>query len=153
MRKNYVKPVIISEIFDSENYCASCEHTEDGYGMYNFTCDAGGGTSGKVYLETNGIPGLQIPGCNCGENHQQESYDGIFINYKCTNWVSNGDQSLGGYHACNITHAASTKDSFLDGYYKVNNTVTPVIVWRGAKGDNVHCTTNLNRDSWKKNIS
>lgn len=61
-----------------------------------------------------------------------------------------GDEWLGGYHACGTTHEASTTDDFLDGYYipdsgKVEN----VIIWRGKRGNNIHCTTNLNRDSWE----
>lgn len=152
-KKSYVKPDLICEEFTPEAYCAACEHTEDGYGMYNFTCDAGGGVSGTVYIESNGIDGFQVTGCNCGEGHMAESYDGIFINYQCKNWVNIGDERLSSYHACGITHAASTNDAFLDGYYKVGDTVTPVVIWRGPNNDNTHCTTNINRDSWKKNIS
>lgn len=64
--------------------------------------------------------------------------------------IGGGDEWLGGYHACGTTHEASTTDDFLDGYYipdsgKVEN----VIIWRGKRGNNIHCTTNLNRDSWE----
>lgn len=95
--------------------------------VYKFRCDAGGGYSGNVWLETNGEPGLQ----------------------------RDSDTFLSGYHACGTTHEADSTDEFLDGYYtykrhlldKVH--VQKVIVWRGPKGDNTHCTTNLNPETWE----
>ena len=30
-----------------------------------------------------------------------------------------------------------------------SNSVQNVIVWRGPKEDNTHCTTNLNIDTWQ----
>ena len=61
------------------------------------------------------------------------------------------DESLGGYHACGTTHEADSDDAFLDGYYVPygSDNVTKVIVWRGPYNNNVHCTTNLNQDSWE----
>ena len=53
-----------------------------------------------------------------------------------------------GYHACGITHEAKTTDQFLDGYYVRRSKVQEVKVWRGTKGDNTHCTTNLNMKEW-----
>lgn len=131
-KRMYIKPVLESETFVPQNYIAACG---DSGTVYKFTCDAGGGVSGNVYLETNGKPGLQ------------------------TGW--NGDRSLGGYHACGSTHEAESTDDFLDGYYVTERYVgywpfghtetvtTPVIVWRGPYGDNTHCTTNLDMDSWE----
>lgn len=130
-KRMYIKPVLESETFVPQNYIAACG---DSGTVYKFTCDAGGGVSGNVYLETNGEPGLQ------------------------TGW--NGDRSLGGYHACGSTHEAESTDDFLDGYYVTQKWVggwgghyetetTRVIVWRGPYGDNTHCTTNLDMDSWE----
>lgn len=102
---------------------------------YLFECNAGGGKSGTVYLETNGQPGLQ------------------------TDW--GGDRSLGGYYACGTQHEADSDDDFLEGYYVTKEYVgtwpfghyedvtTEVIVWRGPWGTNVHCTTKLNMDEWE----
>ncbi len=124
--KSYVKPVFNVEHFTANEYVAACG---DSGTVYKFTCDAGGGKSGTVYLETNGRPGLQ------------------------TGW--GGDRSLGGYHACEITHEAESDNEFLKGYYVTSNgwwggsTTTEVIVWRGPHNDNVHCTTNLDKDSWE----
>ena len=125
-KRMYIKPVLESETFVPQNYIAACGDLNK---VYKFKCDAGGGVSGSVYLETNGKEGLQ------------------------TGW-GDGDQYLSGYHACGSTHEAKTTDDFLDGYYVTRSLfggtkVTPVIVWRGPDNDNTHCTKNLNMDSWE----
>lgn len=131
-KKAYVKPSMESETFVPNTYVAACG---DSGTVYKFKCDAGGGESGTVYLETNGKPGLQ------------------------TGW--GGDRSLGGYHACGTTHEADSDNAFLNGYYVTEEYVgswpsghyekvtTDVIVWRGVHNNNVHCTTNLDMDSWE----
>lgn len=123
-KKVYNKPELKSEAFVPQEYVAACG---DSGTVYKFTCDAGGGESGEVYLETNGIEGLQTG--------------------------RRGDYHLSGYHACGITHEADGDDDFLNGYYVVENrwdkTVTPVIVWRGPNNDNTHCTTNLDMSTWE----
>ena len=130
-KRMYIKPVLESETFVPQCYCNNCGDLNK---IYKFKCDAGGGASGTVYLETNGDPGLQI------------------------GW--GGDKYLSSYHACGTTHDASSDDDFLDGYYVTTRWVgglgghletktTPVIVWRGPNNDNTHCTENLNMDSWE----
>ena len=123
MKKRYERPSAYIEEFTPNEYVAACgDHGK----VYKFRCDAGGGYSGNVWLETNGEPGLQ----------------------------RDSDTFLSGYHACGTTHEADSTDEFLDGYYtykrhlldKVH--VQKVIVWRGPKGDNTHCTTNLNMKEW-----
>lgn len=127
MARSYRKPMMNVEKFVANEYVAACG--ESGV-VYKFTCDAGGGVPGDVYLETNGKPGLQIA-------------------------LKGGDKYLSSYHACGTTHEAESTDSFLNGYYVVDggwfeeDTVTPVIVWRGPRGNNTHCTENLNMDSWE----
>lgn len=124
MKKEWVRPLTIVDQFVPNEYVAACGDTNK---VYKFTCDAGGGTSGTVYLETNGRKGLQQP-----------------------SWVEwDPDTYLSRYHACGATHEASTTDEFLNGYYVVGDTVTPVIVWRGPNRDNTHCTTNLDMNSWQ----
>ena len=146
MRKNYVKPALISENFIPQVYCAACEHTESGAGMYKFVCDAGKNIGGGyLYKETNSVAGLQKDDfCNCGSNHQSSR--------RCSNWVD-GDELLGGYKACNESHEAPTTDEFPAGYYVpyYSNDVYNVLLWQGD-GDR-HATENLNRDTWQKNIS
>lgn len=126
MKREYVRPMMICETFAADEYVAACG---DSGVTYKFKCDAGGGVSGGVYLETNGEKGLQTSG-------------------------RNRDQYLSGYHACGVEHIAESTDPFLDGYYVVedwwgNKTVTPVIVWRGPNNDNTHCTANLDKNSWE----
>lgn len=131
-KRAYVKPSLESEAFVPNTYVAACG---DSGVVYKFKCDAGGGKSGLVYLETNGRPGLQ------------------------TGW--RGDQYLSGYHACGTTHEADSDDAFLNGYYvteeyvgswpfgHTEEQITDVIVWRGPYNNNTHCTTNLDKDSWE----
>ena len=124
MKKRYERPSAYIEEFTPNEYVAACG---DSGKVYKFRCDAGGGDSGKVWLETNGRPGLQ--------EHSDKSIT-PFLRY---------------YHACNITHEAKSTDEFLEGYYKRygSNKEQKVIVWRGPEGDNVHCTTNLNMGTWE----
>lgn len=127
MKRAYVRPTMVGERFVANEYVAACGDTE--YGKYKFTCDAGGGVSGDVYRESNGKPGFQ------------KGY-GLF--------GYGGDEWLGGYHVCGTTHEANTTDDFQKGYYIPDGgDAVDVIIWRGKRGDNIHCTTNLNRDSWE----
>lgn len=123
--KVWVRPLTMVQQFEANEYVAACGESGT---TYKFTCDAGGGVSGSVYLETNGKEGLQTG--------------------------RGGDRYLSGYHACGTTHEAESTDDFLDGYYVTSSwfggtKVTPVIVWRGPHNDNTHCTTNLDMDSWE----
>lgn len=125
------RPLTEVQKFEANEYVAACESGV----KYLFTCNAGGGKSGTVYLETNGKPGLQ------------------------TGW--GGDQYLSGYHACGTQHEADSDDAFLDGYYVTEEyvgiwpfgyyktTTTDVIVWRGPDNDNTHCTTVLDKNEWE----
>lgn len=123
--RNWERPMAVVDAFVANEFVSACG---DKNKEYLFTCDAGGGDSGKVYLETNGKPGLQKTG----------------------GWGYREDKKLGGYHACGTTHTAKTTDDFTQGYYIKNYTedIVDVIVWRGPWGDNTHCTTNLNKNEW-----
>ena len=127
------RPLTEVQKFEANEYVAACG---DSGTTYKFKCDAGGGESGNVYLETNGVEGLQTRGEWVGgwDGHWQEA-----------------DRSLGGYHACGTTHEADSDDNFLNGYYVPywSDDVTKVIVWRVPYNNNVHCTTNLNKESWE----
>lgn len=121
--RNWERPMVVVDTFAANEFVSTCgdENKE-----YLFTCDAGGGKSGYVYLETNDKPGLQTD-------------DG---------WGYRADKYLSGYHACGAIHNAKNTDEFLEGYYVRHGNVTNVIVWRGPKGDNTHCTTNLSMNTW-----
>lgn len=79
--RNWERPMVVVDTFAANEFVSACgdENKE-----YLFTCDAGGGKSGYVYLETNGKPGLQ-------------TYD---------DWGYRADKYLSGYHACGTTHTA-----------------------------------------------
>lgn len=132
-RRVWIRPLTEVQKFEANEYVAACG---DSGVVYKFKCDAGGGDSGSVYLETNGVDGLQTHGEWVGGwgGHWQEA-----------------DRSLGGYHACGTTHEADSDDEFLDGYYVpyYSDDVTKVIIWRGPYNNNVHCTTNLDQNSWE----
>lgn len=132
-RKVWRRPLTEVQKFEANEYVAACG---DSGTTYLFKCDAGGGESGNVYVESNGVEGLQTRGEWVGGwgGHWQEA-----------------DRSLGGYHACGTTHEADSDDEFLNGYYVPyrSDNVTNVIIWRGPYNNNVHCTTNLNKDEWE----
>ena len=131
--KVWRRPLTEVQKFEANEYVAACG---DSGTTYLFTCDAGGGVSGDVYVESNGVEGLQTRGEWVGGwgGHWQEA-----------------DRSLGGYHACQTTHEAESDDEFLNGYYVpyFSNDVTKVIIWRGPYNNNVHCTENHNMDKWE----
>lgn len=131
--KVWRRPLTEVQKFEANEYVAACG---DSGTTYLFKCDAGGGVSGNVYVESNGVEGLQTRREWVGgwDGHWQEA-----------------DRSLGGYHACETTHEADSKNEFLNGYYVPywSGDVTKVIIWRGPYNNNVHCTTNLNQDSWE----
>lgn len=135
MKKTWEEPQILVQKFIPNEYVAACG---DSGTTYLFKCDAGGGVYGSVYQETNGQSGLQTSGWNADK--KIASYE---------NWGVWGEY---GFHACGTTHEAESDSGFYDGYYcakgNTNNPV-PVIIWKGNRGDNVHCTTNLDKDSWE----
>ena len=128
MKMIYEKPMIKCEEFLANEFVAACG---DQNLVYKFECNAGPKSGGDVYLETNGRPGLQ------------------------TSWFGGGDRELGGYHPCGEKHEASTKDDFKQGYLVYGGglwtepTVEDVIVWRGEDGKNIHCTDQLDMNSWE----
>ena len=131
------RPFTEVQKFEANEYVAACG--ESGV-VYKFKCDAGGGVYGSVYEETNGIPGLQI-----GRRGDTE-----LAGYS-DDWLGES-----GFYACNKTHEAESSNAFVNGYYCAKgNTKNPVsvIVWKEPRGgwlpDNIHCTTNLDMDSWE----
>ena len=134
--KGYVRPMMESEVFAANEYIAACG---DSGVVYKFRCDAGNGVYGSVYEETNGIPGLQT-----GRNG-----DDRLVTY------SNGLFGESGFHACDSTHEAESTSDFVNGYYCAKGDISnplKVIVWKEPRGwwsDDIHCTTNLDQDSWE----
>lgn len=123
-KKAYVKPVMESETFVPQTYIAACG---DENKVFKFVCDAGYILDGgNVWEESNKKPGLQMDG-------------------------DDPDTYLGLYHSCGETHEASVTDDFVEGYLTGYLLPFPkkVIIWKGEHNDNVHCTTNLDQNSWE----
>lgn len=125
-KRVWTLPQAVVENFEVTEYIAGCTDFERKH--YKFECDATGGIAGYVFEETNGTKGLQI-----GDDELITSI-------------------LGGYHACGETHYAPVDTTdFVNGYYLTaadyaagGEFVTPVVIWKGEKNNNVHCTKNLN---------
>lgn len=137
MKRVWCRPQTVVQKFEANEYVAACG---DSGTVYKFKCDAGGGVYGSVYEETNGIPGLQT-----GRRGDTELAE-----------YSNGWLGESGFYACNKTHEADSSNAFVNGYYCAKgDTRNPVsvIVWKEPRGwmwpDNIHCTTNLDMDSWE----
>lgn len=124
-KKAYVKPVMESETFVPNTYIAACG---DEHKVYKFVCNAGYilGSGGHVWQENYKEEGLQTSG-------------------------RNKDIDLGTYWQCRETHEAPVTDDFVEGYLTGFLLPFPkeVIIWKGEHNDNVHCTTNLNMNSWE----
>ncbi len=126
MKRTYVRPTMVGERFVANEYVAACH---DKNTVYKFKCDAQkwtGWTASTVWLN--------------GPDKQPETSDDI---------------KLGIYSRCGTEHEAKTTDEFYAGYLKKNFLGIPggkrkdVIVWRGEDGNNIHCTTNLDMNTWE----
>lgn len=126
MKRTYVRPTMVGERFVANEYVAACH---DKNTVYKFKCDAQkwtGLTGSTVWLN--------------GPDGQPETSD---------------DVRLGSYGKCGAEHEAKTTDEFYKGYLKKNILGAPtgkrmdVIVWRGEDGQNIHCTTNLDMNTWE----
>lgn len=126
MKRAYVRPTMVGERFVANEYVAACG---DQNKVYKFKCNAQdwtGLTGSTVWLN--------------GPDGQPETSDDI---------------RLGSYGKCGAEHEAKTTDEFSRGYLKMNIGGYPmgsrldVIVWRGEKGDNIHCTKNLDMKTWE----
>lgn len=131
-KKAYVKPSLESETFVPQTYIAACGDTNN---EYIFQCNAMGGITGTVFSDDG---------------------DGEFD--PTIPFIHQGDKFMGtGYHACGEEHVTQVGDDFISGWYITGwdaatgegEFVTKVIIWRGADGKNIHCTTNLDKNTWE----
>ena len=127
-KKIWTMPQAEVEQFEMNQYIAACG---DQNKVYKFKCTSGNGWNGMVFVDSNG----------------NGTYDFM------------GDESLGMYEACGAEHTTdvlvsddgSLPSDFVRGFYVPLGTIDfkPVIIWRGENNDNVHCTENLNHNSWE----
>lgn len=95
--------------------------------------------------------------CNAGDKNLKNYPYAVFVDSNNNgrldrgNLWEPGDTYLGNYHACGKKHSADMTDDFLNGFMYDERTyqITKVIIWRGEDGDNIHCTTNLDKTTWQ----
>ena len=154
-KKIWSKPEMNEFAFAANEYVAACG---DSGTNYLFTCDAGGGKYGRVWMETNSPTG---------------DWNGLQTDEVPGYWDSQELDQLrtDSYHACKKTHTASSEDEFSKGYYISNDDwnsgwsssglipvfnlaaviekAIKVYIWGGPEKTNTHCTTNLDIDNWE----
>ena len=126
MKKMWEEPKIYVEKFIPNEYVAACGDTNN---EYIFQCDAMGGISGTVFYSD-------------GDDEFEPFGDDRFMG--------------SGYHACGERHTTQVGDEFTEGWYVTGwsgitggDWVEKVIIWRGPDGNNIHCTTNLDQNTWE----
>ena len=125
MKRVWCRPQTVVQKFEANEYVAAC------------------GDSGTVYKFV----------CNAGRYGTLLGYD-VYTNGKDGEPGTKDDRYLGGYTPCNATHNASTTDEFIEGYMRKDWGIfegerIDVIIWRGENGDNIHCTTDLDMNTWE----
>lgn len=154
-KKIWSKPEMNEFAFAANEYVAACG--DKGQNIL-FTCDAGGGKYGRVWMETNsptddwnGLQTDEFPSILDSQDLDQLRTDS--------------------YYACGKKHVASKTDEFMKGYYisdddwdsgwdrsgyipkfdlaAVIEKAIRVYIWGGTEKYNTHCTTNLNIESWE----
>lgn len=132
-KKVWRRPLTKVQKFEANEYIAACGDTNN---EYIFKCDAMGGILGAVFYD-NG-------------NGEFDPYIPVFN--------PSGDRLQGvGYHACGSEHVTQVGDDFIDGWYVTGwdaitgqgDLITKVIIWEGPQGNNIHCTTNLDQNTWE----
>lgn len=124
--RNWERPMAVVDAFVANEFVSACG---DQNKVYKFKCNA---------QDWTGISGSTV--WLNGPDGQPETSDDIM---------------LGTYGKCGAEHEAKKTDEFYPGYLKKNFFGYPVgkrldvIVWRGEKGNNIHCTTNLDINTWE----
>lgn len=120
MKKDWLDPQTIVQDFVPNEYVAACGDTGT---AYKFVCNA---------------------------TRVGALYDNSAV-------YNEAGEKLGVFHPCSETHITGEKDSFINGYITSATLIgqwfeigkTPVIIWRGTDGHNLHCTTNLDISKWE----
>ena len=127
-RKVWRRPLTEVQKFEANEYVAACG---DSGVVYNFECNAGEWWENYNVYFADGTPYASSNG--------DEEYYARFT----------------GYEPCHATHRAESDSGFREGYmfaqnWRGNNSGDRinVIIWTD-NGTNVHCTTNLDMDSWE----
>ena len=134
--RNWERPMAVVDAFVANEFVSTCG---DSGVVYKFKCDAGDAYGGySVYL--NGNDGIA------------HTKDDIF-------WCGGRGAVRGSrtYTRCGETHSAEDKKDFFPGYIQREGFLgyieeKNVIVWTN-NGTNTHCTTNLDKSTWGKELS
>ena len=133
MKRVYERPMMFAQKFTSNEYVAACGESGT---VYNFQCNAG---DRPYQCEPSYIPFF----CEHGED--------VTDNYPYDVYTSTGEH-LGSYGPCGTSHEANSSDDFIFGGYMVHQhtgETIKVTIWRGADGNNIHCTTILDQKQWE----
>ena len=133
-RRVWTRPVTEVQKFEANEYVAVCG---DSGTTYYFECNAG-----EPYRYWQ--PGIFGGGHWVTDDHP----------YRV---VANNGESWSNYGPCEATHVAESSSEFLHGYidnmHTRENENIPVVIWKEYVGGwqkwNIHCTTNLDQDSWE----
>lgn len=148
MKKHYVKPMMVGEEFLANEFVSTCGDTE--YGVYKFTCNAGGGANGGLYIGKSHTAteywGIVPIICGCGVNHGNSVPSGTY-------W-SRVSNSASSYHACNDTHETSVRDEYKEGIFDpdtdhTNGNEIECLIWYHNGSYQGHASTGLTRDQWE----
>lgn len=142
MNKVWQEPKVMVQPFVANEYVAACGAENF---SYMFKCDAGLDENGNPITHDinygwpiGSVPTKYIWRVFTDSGRELTSVDG---------W--GGDQLYG---PCGATHEADSKDEFLPGYmddyYTKENENIKVMIWTGPRRNNVHCTTNLDMNTW-----
>jgi len=126
MKKRYERPSAYIEEFTPNEYVAAC------------------GDSGTIYKFR----------CNAGKKWKH--YNVYYMNGNKKTYIANNQwgsrAQFDYYHPCNKTHEAESDSGFIRGYIDDQSTredeQTPVYIWT-ERGTNVHCTTDLDMNTWE----
>ena len=132
MKKRWEEPRILVQKFMPNEYVAACG---DSGVVYNFECNAGKQRNSYNVYYDNGYP------------------------LASSNGYEEWEAQFSGYHPCGATHKAESDSGFYDGYMylqdrwgdNTGNRIN-VVIWTD-RGTDVHCTTNLDMDSWETDKS
>lgn len=126
MKKHYVKPMMLGEEFLANEFVSACGDTE--YGVYEFTCTAGDGKDGGLYIRKTSI------------------FGGTYWDMVSTTSKS--------YHACNDKHETSVWDDYKEGIFDSdtnheNGNEIPCLIWYHGGRYMGHASTGLTREEWE----
>lgn len=129
MKKTYVRPSMVCEVFAADEYVAACG---DSGTTYKFECNAPGGPLYYYPKFDGSLDGVQT-------GNGRKDFLGLF------------------YSPCNKEHETDASGEFKDGFvdYNLNtrhDAGEGVIVYLEKRGNvivNAHATQNLNFDSWE----